>query len=460
MGKNQPNILFMMGDQFRTASLSGMGDGIRTPNIDRIRKNGMFFREAACTAPLCTPSRASLATGKYPHNCGVTVHDANLPLDQKTYYQMLVKAGYRVAVAGKTDLHKKTRFIGSKGDLPVIHHIGFTDPHEMEGKINCSRLLWDENGGLKALGPYQQHLLDKNPELIKKLNETYMNYLGEDTPPYHSWETFLEKEDFLDSVIGEESCRFLREVDMDSPWHLFASFSGPHNPWDPPACEYEKVKDSQFSLPPHDNLEGKPEWVKKRAAQQSAGLTDALLMDAKRHYAASVAVIDEYVGRMLDILEERGLADNTVVVFSADHGELMGDHGLFEKRAMYEGALRIPMLVHLPGMTEPLESRELVSLMDLAPTFLELGQASYDPGDMDAKSILPILKGEDVKIRKVQQSELIHTMMLYDGKYKWIRSFNDLDELYDLERDPHELCNCISHHPEVIRELRKYTFQQ
>ena len=100
MGKNQPNILFIMGDQFRTASLSGMGDGIRTPNIDRIRKNGMFFREAACTAPLCTPSRASLATGKYPHNCGVTVHDANLPLDQKTYYQMLVKAGYRVAVAG------------------------------------------------------------------------------------------------------------------------------------------------------------------------------------------------------------------------------------------------------------------------------------------------------------------------------------------------------------------------
>ena len=163
---------------------------------------------------------------------------------------------------------------------------------------------------------------------------------------------------------------------------------------------------------------------------------------------------------MLDILEERGLADNTVVVFSADHGELMGDHGLFEKRAMYEGALRIPLLVHLPGMTEPLESRDLVSLMDLAPTFLELGQASYDPGDMDAKSILPILKGEDVKIREVQQSELIHTMMLYDGKYKWIRSFNDLDELYDLERDPHELYNCISHHPEVIRELRKYTFQQ
>ncbi len=456
----QPNILFIMADQFRLASLTEMGDGIETPNIDRIRKKGIFFKEAACTSPLCTPSRASLATGKYPHNCGVTVHDANLPLDEKTYYQMLTKAGYRVAVVGKTDLHKKTRFIGEKGDLPIIHHIGFTDPCEMEGKMNCARLLFDENGNQKALGPYQKHLLEKDPELLEKLHKTYTDYMQRKVPLYHSWETFIEKEDFLDSVIGEEACQFLEKINGDSPWHLFASFAGPHNPWDPPFSEYEKVKDKKYSLPKKDDLTGKPEWVKKRAAEQSKGLTDEILLDTKRHYAAAVRLIDSYVGKMLDILERRGLLDNTVVIFTADHGELMGEHGLFEKRAMYEGALRIPMIIHMPGMMESEESDALVTLMDLAPTLLEIGDAYYNPKDMDAVSILPILRGESKELRPLQQSELINTMMLYDGRFKWIRSFNDDDELYDLKNDPDELYNCIKEYPEIIAEFRKYTFRQ
>lgn len=456
----RPNILLIMADQFRTASLTGMGDGIETPNIDRIRAQSVFFPKAACTAPLCTPSRASLATGKYPRNCGVQVHDADLPLDQKTYYQALTKAGYRVAVVGKTDLHKKNRFIGKKGDLPVIHHLGFTDPMETEGKVNCSRLILDERDALRPLGPYQAHLLEKDPQSLRRLNEAYLKYIRGQIPMYYCWTSDLPEEDFLDAFIGRMACRYLQDVDDDCPWHLFASFSGPHNPWDPPKEAVERVRPLSLTLPPRDTLKGKPEWVKRRASAESLGLTESQLLDTKRHYAASISVIDKYVGKMMDILEQRGLMKNTVVVFTADHGEMMGEHGLFEKKAMYEGALRIPLMIHTPGMAKLRTSGALASLMDLAPTFLELGQAAYDPGDLDALSLCPILSGETDRLRDVQQSELLNTMMLCDGRYKWIRSFNDRDELYDLQEDPEELHNCISQHSDVIERLQAYTFHQ
>lgn len=449
-----------MADQFRTATMTGMGDGINTPNIDRIRAMSVFYPRAACTAPLCTPSRASLATGKMPHKCGVLAHDENLPLDEDTYYQALVKAGYRVSVVGKTDLHKKTRFIGKKGDLPVIHHIGFSDPHETEGKMNCARILYrDAEGNPSPLGPYQYHLLQKDPDLLQSLNDCYVAYMQKKIKVYDAWESTLEAEDFLDNFIGRETCRFLEEIDNEAPWHLFASFAGPHNPWDPPASEFEKVKDLDLPLPPEDDLTDKPSWIQHRAKIQSDGLTQEKLLDTKRHYAAAVAVIDRWIGEMLDILTRRGLMEDTVIVFTADHGELMGEHRLFEKTTMYEGALRIPLLIHMPGMTEPHESDQLATLMDMAPTCMDLAGAPYDPGDLDAVSLLPDLQGNHSPIREVQQSELLNTNMLFDGRYKWIRSFNDSSELYDLEEDPNELHNCITQHPEIIARLQKYTFR-
>ncbi|ETP72958.1 arylsulfatase A family protein [Lachnospiraceae bacterium JC7] len=462
MSNRRPNILLIMADQFRTATMTGLGDGIETPNIDRLRSMSIFFPEAACTAPLCTPSRASLATGKLPHNCGVVSHDANLPLDQATYYQALRKAGYRVSVVGKTDLHKESRFIGKKGNLPVIYQIGFTEPHETEGKINCSRILrTTEDGAPSPLGPYQDHLLSKDPSLLKSLNDRYMNYMkgGPNKKVYSVWESDLDEEDFLDNFIGRESCRLLEEMDDEAPWHLMASFAGPHNPWDPPRSEYEKTKNIDYPLPPEDDMEGKPNWIKKRAANQTKGMTREDLLNVKRHYAASVAVIDHWVGEMLDILERRGLMDNTVIVFTADHGELMGDHNLFEKTAMYEGSVRIPMLFHMPGDNTRKECMALATLMDLAPTFMDLAGASYAPEDLDAKSLLPVISGSEKDIREVQISELTNTIMLYDGRYKWIRSFNDQNELYDLQEDRDELHNCIESNPEVIKRLQQYTFR-
>lgn len=478
MGKKQkrPNVLLIMADQFRRNSLTGQGDGIETPNIDVIRQRSMYFPQAACTAPLCTPSRSSLATGKMPHRCGVIVHDANLPLDQITYYQLLRRSGYQVAVVGKTDLHKQDNTLGTNGPLPVAYELGFTDPSgETEGKMNSAwygikkcgqtrnvlQTLNDpslKDGKIVNLGPYQKYLINRGGNKMSMLFDEYMSRLRE-KPKYYAAPTELETEEYIDNYVGERACDWLSEIDDESPWHLMVSFPGPHNPWDPPKEEVDKLMHKVYPETPHDDLIDKPEWIKKRVAKESDGITADDLTNTKRHYDACIQVIDKQIGNILEVIRNRGFEEDTIIIFTADHGELMGDHGLFEKKTMYEGALRVPLLIRLPNMDKSSESNALVSLMDLAPTILDLCGAGYNQKDMDALSLVPLLDGDTVEIREVQESELKNTSMLYDGRYKWIRNDNDINELYDLKEDPDELRNIINDHSEIIARLQKYTYR-
>ena len=452
--KKRPNILLIMADQFRAGWLGCAGFPIQTPQIDRIAARGTRFTRASCVCPLCTPSRASLATGRYPRHTGVQVHDASLPLDAVTYYQLLRRGGYRVAAVGKTDLHKDLHEYGERGDLPYMYHMGFTDLCETEGKMNAA---WPavREGKPGPAGPYQRLLAAAGK--MEYLTRDYLDRL-KNRPPWYAAPSVLPPELFHDRFVGERACAMLRGLPHDSPWHLFVSFVGPHDPWDPPQCYYDRYRDAHFppSIPP--DMDGKPEWIRKRAARQTGGMDAEGLENMKRHYAGSIAVIDEWVGRILDVLEERGEAEDTAVVFTADHGEMMGDLGLVQKSVMYEGALRIPLIVSLPGQ-EKAESGALAELPDLAPTFLEL--AGVRPPDlMDAVSLLPVLEGRAAELRPFQLSELSNCQMLFDGRYKWIRSWNDRDELYDLLEDPEERVNRIDSLPDVVRRMQKWTFRQ
>lgn len=464
---NTPNILLIMADQFRADWLSCAGFPISTPNIDRIAAKGIRFTQASCSCPLCTPSRAALATGKYPHNCGVVVHDAVLPRDETTYYQLLRKSGYRVGAVGKTDLHKAVHYYGKDGNPPLMYHYGFTDLCETEGKMNAAWPARKDGkpffanpgapGELIPVGPYQ-HMLFKKGEM-EAFTKDYIDRLRSKRG-FYAAPSVLPEEDFHDRFVGEKACEMLENFPKEDPWHLFVSFVGPHDPWDPPKSYYERFADADFPDSVQDDLSGKPEWVKKRAGKQCGGMTEENLLRMKRHYAGSIALIDDWVGRILDTLEARGEADRTIVVFTADHGEMMGDHGMIQKSVMYEGALRVPLIISAPWMTGPSESDSLAELIDLAPTFLELADADFNRHDMDACSLLPLLKGEKKEHKPFQLSELINTQMIYDGRWKWIRSFNDRDELYDLQEDPQELHNRIDERPDILARLQSYTFRQ
>lgn len=453
--KNRWNILMIMADQFRNTTLEGMGDRIPTPNLKRLMDRSTVFERACCACPLCTPSRASLATGKYPHRCGVPVHDAYLPLDMPTYYQALRRSGYRVGVAGKTDLHKIDRYCGLQGNLPSMYHYGFTDPFEVEGKMNCAREYFNSDGSRQIVGPYQNYLVEKGH--LQDLQADYRARLRH-LPKYYASPSVLPDEEFQDHFIGAAASRWLESVESDVPWHYFVSFAGPHDPWDPPKKHIDRFRDQTFPEAIPFCPKGKPEWIRKRAEATTRGITPADVQNVRRHYAGSVSVIDDWVGKFLDILDQRGLAENTVVIFCADHGEQLLDHGIVDKKVMYEGALRIPLVVHLPGQTQRIHSRALVQLMDLAPTCMEIAGLPYDREDMDARSLLPMLRGDDTPVHDVQISELTNCMAIFDGRYKWIRNWNDIDELYDLQEDPKELHNLYSPEHPAVQQLKAYTF--
>jgi choline-sulfatase len=388
----------------------------------------------------------------------------NYPLDRTTYYQLLRKNGYRVSAIGKTDLHKPDHFYGENGDTPIMYHLGFTDICDTEGKMNAAfrrtqghhkGLAFHDYGGDERIpaselaGPYQRYLKSKGH--LTEFSRDYNARLF-DKPAWYSGESVLSAEDFHDSYIGRKACDYLQTVGDESPWHLFVSFVGPHDPWDAPAEYYERFRNKTFPAPPEDSMDGKPGWAKNKSHGCSMGMTPDDLQEVKRHYAGMITLIDDWVGRMLAVLDARGLRDDTAIIFCSDHSEMLGEHGMFTKACMYEGALRVPLIIALPGVEGGRVDEGLAENVDLFPTILDMAGVSYDKGVLDGESLLPPLKG-GAKIQRTHQfSELAHTRMVYDGRYKLIESFNDANELYDLESDPHELCNVL---PENRKQAQK-----
>jgi arylsulfatase A-like enzyme len=445
-----------MTDQHRAEWMSCAGtDYVDTPNIDFIAERGLRFTRASCTSPLCAPSRCSLAGGVYPHRLGVMENARNFPAGHPTYYQKLREAGYRVGVVGKTDLHKADHFLGANGDLPIMYHLGFTDAHQTEGKMNAAmpkqHLSRFDLDNFELAGPYQAYLQQKGA--LERFVLDYKKRSG--LPVSYAEPSALDSGDFHDSYIGMKACEFLEQVSEESPWHYFVSFVGPHDPWDAPAEYVKRFEDREYPESIADSLEGKPHWVQKKAAKHGKGLTDEQLNRVKQHYAGAIKLLDDWIGRILDVLKRRGQLDNTVIMFCADHGEMLGDHGLLQKQVMYEGALRVPLIVSAPGQMRFGATDTLVELVDLYPTILQLAGAPCDESALDGKSFAPIIYGEKETHKAYQISELQHTSMIFDGKYKLIHSVNDSSELYDLESDPQELRNVYETSPDVVGRLNK-----
>ncbi|RTE05433.1 sulfatase family protein [Paenibacillus whitsoniae] len=457
---NGPNILMIMVDQYRSDWMSCAGTSyVHTPHIDRIAGGGVRFVQASCNSPVCGPSRSSIAAGLYPHRIGNLENFVNYPVEQPTYYQALRQAGYRVGIVGKSDLHKGDHFYGLNGDLPIMYHLGFTHPHETEGKMNAAfrrnhLMNFDLDTGDDAhiAGPYQ-HYLREHGQLDAFVEDYRQRFDGWNY--YNATPSPLPAEHFHDSYIGRKSCEFIEQAPDDAPWHLFVSFVGPHDPWDAPAEYAEAFADRTFPDSIRDDHSGKPEWVKKKSKKQTADMTEAHLTQVKRQYAAAIQLIDDWVGRMLDTLARKGLADNTVIIFCADHGEMMGDHGLFQKNTMYEGALRVPLIIADPRKTTTGTSPALAEMVDLYPTIMELCGIQYAQSRLDGVSLVPQLQDNPPPHKPYQLSELTNTRMIFDGRYKYIENHNDAMELYDLQEDPQELRNLAKERPETVRSLMK-----
>ena len=436
----RPNLLFIMSDQHRWDYMGCAGPGfLRTPNLDRIAAQGVAFTQCTTNSPVCAPARIGLASGLQPMRLGSLDNGSYLPRSVPTYYQRLRDHGYRVGCVGKLDLAKPDGYNGRYGDRPCVYGWGFTHPEECEGKMHA---------GVSPTprGPYSYYLQDRG--LLQKFHEDYVARRAKHWIVGASHDSVLPTEDFEDAYIGRRAAEWVDKVPDDFPWHYFVSFAGPHDPFDPPTEYADRYRHAEMPGPIVDDMTGKPGWV--RGQVRPAEAEDVLI--ARRQYCAAIELIDDRIGMILDALERRGMMENTYIVYSSDHGEMLGDHGLFTKSVMYEASLRVPLLVAGPGVEGGRVSDALVELIDVNPTLCEFaGLPSQE--NIDARSVCPVLDGETESHRGEALSALRNCLCVRTREHKLIHNHNDLTELYDLTEDPSELRNVADERGDVAKDM-------
>ncbi len=413
----RPNIIYIMSDDHASHALSCYGSRInRTPNLDRIARQGLRFENCFVTNSLCGPSRATLLTGMYSHANGYTVNERRFDGSQPTFPKLLQKAGYQTAIVGKW-------------------HLG-SDPTGFD--------YWN-------ILPGQGVYLD--PQFIE---------MG----------VKKQVKGYVTDIITDAAIDYLKRRDRTRPFCLLYHHKAPHRSWvpDPKHADlYEKDRipvpatfDDDYSTratPARDQQMTIERDLNKTDLKQDppAGLSGHELKEWKyerfiKDYTRVIASIDDNVGRLLDYLDESALAKGTIVIYTSDNGFFLGDHGWFDKRFMYEESLRVPLLVRYPGHVRPGSvSKSLVINADFAPTFLDYAGVTV-PEDMQGRSVRPILAGsEPADWRKSiyyhyyefpQPHHVYPHIGVRTQQYKLVYYYTLKEwELFDLRKDPRELKN-------------------
>ena len=334
---SRPNILFIIDDQHRHDYLGAAGATfMHTPNLDTLARSGIRFTQCTTNAPVCAPSRIGLASGLQPCRLGSVDNASMLPPDTVTYYRRLRDSGYRTGCVGKLDLAKGMGYNGLHGDRARSYAWGFTHPVECEGKMHAGN-------SATPIGPYTNYLAERG--LLQAFHEDYQQRKKAGWVK-SSPDSALPTDAFEDAYIGRRAINWIDDIGDDFPWHLFVSFVGPHDPFDPPVEYADRYRDSDMPGAIEPDMTGKPPWIANRVVD----MTPEEIAVSRRQYCAATELIDDQVGQILAALERRGMRDNTVIIFASDHGEMLADHGLYTKSCAYEPSLRVPLIVSGPGV--------------------------------------------------------------------------------------------------------------
>ena len=437
----RPNLLFIMDDQHRHDYLSAAGASfVNTPNLDRLASRGVRFTQCTTNAPVCAPARIGLASGYQPARLGCLDNNCYLPRHVTPYYASLRDAGYRVGCVGKLDLAKPDPYNGRHGDRPRVFGWGFTHPVECEGKMHAG--MADQ-----PRGPYGFWLEEQG--LFETFRADYADRAARGWIQGASHDSVLPAEAFEDVYIGRRAAEWIDAVPDDYPWHLFVSFVGPHDPFDPPAEYADRYRDADVPPAVRSGHDGKPDWVNARRRD----LSDDEVAVTRRQYCAAIELIDDQVGRIIEAVERRGMGEDTVVVFASDHGEMLGDHGLYTKSVPYEAALRVPLIAAGPDIPGGRTSDALVELIDVNPTLCALAGLTVQEG-LDARGLGSVLTGERATHREEAASALREFRLVRTAERKLVAHHTGEVELYDLKNDPDERENLAGERPGEVAALR------
>lgn len=438
---SRPNILFFFPDQHRF-DWTGLNRAVqvRTPNLNSLAKAGVSFRNAVVASPLCAPSRACLASGREYGRCGVRDNTQDYPVTQTTFYTLLRDAGYHVTGCGKLDLHKGSSTWGLDGKH-LLPEWGFSDGIDNAGKMDAIA-----SGAKAPQDPYmaflereglrEMHLADFRRRAARQYA---------DTAP-----TPLPDRAYCDNWIAENGLRLLRASPKSQPWFLVVNFTGPHPPVDITRSMEHTCRDRNFPQP-----------------NRSTEFDPQTHVAIRQNYSSMVENIDRWLGAYREELRKRGEVENTLIVYSSDHGEMLGDHNLWGKTLPYHPSVSVPLVMAGPGVNARGASDALVNHIDLASTFLDCAGVRT-PNDMDSRSLWPVLSGKARHHRDALRSGFGRWRLVYDGKHKLIRGFDPRaprnqsapdgsvpDLLFDLQADPIENTDLASAKQDVVERLRK-----
>lgn len=427
------NIVFIVADQWRGDCL-GLLDGrhpVMTPHVNQLAAEGVRFTQAYADCPLCMPQRATMLTGQYASRFGLPYNfwpDHRTPVDPATGLpgRLTREAGYQTKAIGKMHFNPDRARLGF--EHIVLHPNDYVN--------------WLEDQGFG--GMYRGHGLGGNEvyPTVSAVSERFT---------HTHW-------------IVEESIKFLSQRDPDHPFFLWMIFEAPHSPFDPPE-PYDRMYD-HFTIPEpvyadwHDRADAPPVFQTIRLSHKYDQLNDEIIRETRRRYYGQMTHVDYQLGRFLGELKNKNLYDNTVIVFTSDHGEHLGDHGLFAKSTFLRGSADVPLIVRFPPafpIARPaLEIDAPVLTADVCPTLLSLAQLEPGP-DIDGVSLLPAVQSGQALDDRVIFGESVLSAFATDGQYKYIYyPEGGSEQLFDVAHDPYDLTNLAAtdQHQAIRADLR------
>ena len=481
MDKNRPNILLITSDQQHWNTLGCLNPEIQTPHLDALAQDGTLFQRAYCPNPTCTPTRASIITGKYPSQHGAWSLGTKLLEDEHTVGEDFTDAGYRTALVGKAHfqpLHGTDEF-PSLESYPILQDLdfwrNFNDPFYGFEHVELARNHADE----AHVG--QHYAIWMEEKGLTNWRDFYAPPTGNAKRQYHKWP--IPEEYHYDTWIAERTNALMETYQQnDENFFLWASFFDPHpkylvpEPWDtmydPDALTVPSVTEGEHDKNPiHFQMtqQKKPDFSEWR--ESGKGIhgyrshlrdRDELAKDIAVYYSM-VSLMDKYIGKILGKLDELGLADDTLVVFTSDHGHFYGQHGLIAKGAFhYEDVIKVPFIVRYPGVVPAGEQSDaLQTLVDLAPSFLSAAGINI-PFQMTGVDQTLVWYGQETQARdhiiveNHHEPTTIHVKTYVDDRYKLTVYYNrEYGELFDMHEDPGEINNLwnSSEHAELKAEL-------
>ena len=434
MPATKPNILFVMADQLAAQFLPFHGHRlVKAPNLSKLASEGVVFENCYSSSPLCAPARATVMNGLLPSRTGVYDNAAEFPSSIPTWAHYLRLAGYKTCLSGK------------------MHFVGPDQLHGLEERLTTdiypADFGWTPDWRLKQ----------------ERIDWWYHNMTSVLQPGIAEITNQLEFDDEVAFLAIRKIYDYAR-FDSDKPFCLMTSFTHPHDPYAARAKFWNLYRDDEIDLPrvprlSPNELDPHSRRLYDVSAMAEYTVTKADLRAARHGYYASVSYIDDLLGQLIAALESTGRLDNTVVVFTSDHGDFLGERGLWYKMSYLEPSAHVPLVVWSPKQFAARRVKEPVSLADLLPTIADIGQSGKAKlaGEVDGRSLYPLLTGAPENANATAWGEYLAEgaiapmYMLRRGPWKFIHTPADPDQLFNLIDDPDELNNLAGKHPLAVQ---------